>query len=127
MDNTRPTPPGTVHPTPEAGPVTPPTMQDHFAQSTSDAQSAAASQTETTPEATVTAVSAGTGSHEQQSRQSERSPDEVAQELGERLKPVLAAAEDVAVKALDLSAKGLSMLVNKLEERRRQRDSSESS
>ena len=128
MDNTRPTPPGTVQPTPEAGPVTPPTMQDHFAQPTSGTQSAAASQTEMTPEATVTAASAGTGSgNQQQGQQSGQTPDAAAQELGERLKPVLAAAEDVAVKALDLSAKGLSRLVDRLEERRRQRDSSESS
>ena len=128
MDYTRPNPPGTVQPTPEAGPITPPTMQDHFAQSSSDAQSAAASQTQMTPEATVTAASAGAGSRDQQqSQQSERTPEEVAQELGERLKPVLAAAEDVAVKALDLSAKGLSRLIARLEERLRQRDSSESS
>ncbi|MDQ3695696.1 MAG: hypothetical protein M3464_19075, partial [Chloroflexota bacterium] len=57
----------------------------------------------------------------------ERSADEIAKDLGERLKPVAAAAEEVATKALDLSAKGLSRLVDKLERRRRDRDDTEPS
>ena len=143
-DNTRPfpTPTGDVHSTPEAGPLTPPTMRDHFATPASGEQSAAAQAgTSATPEAVVTAASSA-GATEQPTATSagasssasaggssttpggqlERDPEAIARDLGERLKPVVEAAEDVATKALDLSAKGLTKLVDILEERRRQRE-----
>jgi hypothetical protein len=124
MDNTRPTQPGTVYSTPEAGPLNPPSVPDHFGRTASSGQPAAEGLS--TPEATVTRASAGSGPGEEQP-QDERTPEEAAQELGDRLKPVLEAAEDVATKALDVTARGLGRLVDKLEERRRHRDSSDSS
>ena len=49
--------------------------------------------------------------------------EEMARDVAQRLKPVAVAAEDVAAKAVNLSAKGLSRLARILEERRRQRGS----
>jgi hypothetical protein len=147
-DNSRPTstPTGNVESTPEAGPLTPPTMRDHFATPGAGEQSAAAQAgTSATPEAVVTAASSAgateqptatsagsgagagaggsnaSGSSATPGGQPERDPEAIARDLGERLKPVVEAAEDVATKALDLSAKGLTKLVDMLEERRRQR------
>lgn len=148
MDNTRPTPTGNVESTPEAGPLTPPTMRDHFADPIQGQQSAAAQAgTTSTPEAVVTAAaSTSTGATEQPTASSghqatggpggtsddwstkaggppreELDPEAIAKDVATRLKPVVEAAEDVATKALDLSAKGLSKLVDMLEERRRHR------
>ncbi len=50
-----------------------------------------------------------------------------ARELAEQLKPVAVAAEEVAVKAVDLSAKGLTRLSAYLEKRRQERQSTPSS
>ncbi len=50
-----------------------------------------------------------------------------ARELAEQLKPVAVAAEEVAVKAVDLSAKGLTRLSAYLEKRRQDRQSTPSS
>lgn len=139
------TPQGTVYSTPEGGPVTPPTMRDHFTEPIPGYQPAASAQaaTTTTPEAEVTGAStspasssgsqvpiridvSGSGSSGQSGGakpgQPDIDPEEIARDVVERLKPVLDAAEDVAAKALDLSAKGLTSLVEKLEERRRHRD-----
>ena len=44
--------------------------------------------------------------------------EEIGREVAERLKPVAAVAEEVAARALDLSAKGLGRLAAKLHERR---------
>ncbi len=128
MDNTRPTPTGSVHATPEAGPLTPPTMRDHFSDPIPGVHPAAAARagTSATPEAVVTGASANAASKEQ-AAEHDRTSDEIARDVGERFKPVVEAAEDVATKALDLSAKGLSKLVDMLEERRRQRDPSDPS
>jgi hypothetical protein len=127
MDDTRSTQQGNVYPTPEGGPITPPTMRDHYDPTAGGAQSDVSGQTISTPEATVTQTSAiGGGGSQSDGAKSEKSPEEAAHELGDRLKPVFAAAEDVAIKALDLSAKGLSKLGDMLEERRRGRDSSSS-
>lgn len=137
-------PQGTVYPTPEAGPLTPPTMRDHFAEPIPGYQPAVSAQaaTSTTPEAEVTGASTRTESGAQQipvridvtgsgsgsaaggakPGQPDIDPEEIARDVVERLKPVLDAAEDVATKALDLSAKGLTSLVEKLEERRRHRE-----
>jgi hypothetical protein len=127
MDDTRSTQHGNVYPTPEAGPITPPTMRDHYDQSAAGPRSDVSGQAMSTPEATVTQtnVTGGGGSGSEGTKE-ERKPEEAAHELGERLKPVLEAAEDVAVKALDLSAKGLTKLVDALEDRRRHRDSGSS-
>ena len=109
------TPTGSVLPTPEAGPLTPPSMRDHYTTTT-----------QSTPEGTVslaTPPAGGAAEGAQPGAQRPAAGDEAPHDLGERLKPVLEAAEDVAVKALDLSARGLSKLVDVLEERRRDRDS----
>lgn len=50
-----------------------------------------------------------------------------ARELAEQLKPVAVAAEEVAVKAVDLSTKGLNRLSAYLEKRRQERQSPPSS
>ena len=127
MDDTRSTQHGNVYPTPEAGPITPPTMRDHDDQSAAGPRSDVSGQAMSTPEATVTQASASGGAGSgNEGATSEKKPEDAAHELGERLKPVLEAAEDVAVKALDLSAKGLSKLVDALEDRRRNRDSGSS-
>jgi hypothetical protein len=100
MDNTGQT--GHVEATPEARPLTPPTMRDNYAGrplAGGQPEGGATGQTTSTPVP----------------------PDEIAREVAERLKPVAAAAEEVAAKAIDLSAKGLTKLAGKLEERRRQR------
>lgn len=158
MDDTRPNPipTGNVESTPEAGPLTPPTMRDHFNDplAVPGERPAAAAQagTSSTPEAVVTsASSASTGATEQPTASSgqpatgagsggasddrstiasggppreELDPEAIAKDVATRLKPVVEAAEDVATKALDLSAKGLSKLVDMLEERRSHRESS---
>lgn len=144
MDDTRSNPTGNVESTPEAGPLTPPTMRDHFADPIQGQQSAAAQAgTTSTPEAVVTAASS-TGATEQPSSAAgastgsatsskapadspELDPEAIAKDVATRLKPVVEAAEDVATKALDLSAKGLSKLVDILEERRSHRESSKPS
>lgn len=51
--------------------------------------------------------------------------DEATRELTGRLKPAAAVAEEAAARALDLSAKGLSRLATRLEERRQQRGTDE--
>ena len=122
MDTPRPNAPGHVESTPEAGPLTPPTMRDNYASPMPNQPGGA------TPEATAhaqTTGQAGGGTGQEASGGGERSPEEVAKEIGERLKPVLGAAEDAAVKVLDLSAKGLTKLVDSLEERRRPKDPSD--
>jgi hypothetical protein len=103
MDSTGPT--GHVEPTPEARPLTPPTMRDNYV-----GQPLAGNQLQGQ-------TTAG------QTTSSQVPPEEVAREVAERLKPVAAAAEEVAAKALDFSARGLTKLASKLEERRRQRES----
>ena len=111
MDDT-PTTAGTGHvePTPEARPLKPPTMQDHLT-----GQGAANTQSGQGPQGGSGSVGgAGYAAPEDK-------VEEIGREVTERLKPVAAAAEEVAAKALDLSAKGLHKLVDKLEERRRQR------
>ncbi len=50
-----------------------------------------------------------------------------AREIAEQLKPVALAAEEAAVKAVDLSAKGLNRLSAFLEKRRQERQSTRSS
>jgi hypothetical protein len=97
---------GHVEPTPEARPLTPPTMRDHYV-----GQPLAGAQPQ---------GPAATAGH---TTSSQVPPEEIAREVAERLKPVAAAAEEVAAKALDFSAKGLTKLAGKLEERRRQRGS----
>lgn len=154
MTDHKPTPQGTVYSTPEGGPITPPTMKDHFAEPILGYQPATSAQA-STPEAEVVGASAApaastspaasastssqvpvrieipaadAGSKPEGARpgQPDIDPEELARDVVERLKPVLDAAEDVATKALDLSAKGLSSLVEKLEERRRLREAADS-
>ena len=111
MDDTRTTGgTGHVEPTPEARPLRPPTMQDHFA-----GQGAAGTESGQGTQAS-SGTTAGAGSAAPQEK-----AEEIGREVAERLKPVAAAAEGVVARALDLSAKGLHKLVDKLEERRRQR------
>jgi hypothetical protein len=148
MDDQRQTPQGNVFSTPEGGPLTPPTMREHFAAPIPGYQPAASAQaaTTSTPEAEVVGASAspesGSSTHVPiridvrgndsgsqtggaKPGQPDIDPEEVARDVVERLKPVLDAAEDVATKALDLSAKGLTSLVEKLEERRRHREAAD--
>ncbi len=148
MSDQRPTPQGNVYSTPEGGPLTPPTMREHFAEPIPGYQPAT-SATTGTPEAEVIGSSAspeaspgsqqvpirinvgGSDSSSQsgsaKSGQPEIDPEEIARDVVERLKPVLDAAEDVATKALDLSARGWPWLVEPPDERRRQRESADSS
>lgn len=101
MDETRSSAPGHVEPTPEAEPLDP------------------AASTGAPP---VPATTQSSGSDAQGSAPEDR-VGEMGRDLGQRLKPVAAVAEDVAAKALDLSAKGLGRLAAILQERRQRRDS----
>ena len=72
----------------------------------------------------------GGSSHQGTGRGTKSGQDPVAdraRELAEQLKPVAMAAEEVAVKAVDLSAKGLNRLSAYLEKRRRERQPTPSS
>jgi hypothetical protein len=105
MDETRvPNPGGTFEPTPEATPISDQTPVPVASAgtggpgATSDAQGGTA----------ATGQTGGEGG-------------DFAHDLAERLKPVAAAAEEVAARAVDLSSKGLEKVASFLEERRRQR------
>ena len=120
MDRTqRPT--GIIEPTPEARPLTPPTMQQHFAdpiQFPGSAGQAASKPTGQQTEQTVgQAGSQGAGGR----LGHKPSAEEVGREVADKLKPVAVAAEEVTARVLDLTAKGLTKLAGMLEERRHQR------
>lgn len=122
---------GHVEETPEAGPLTPPTMQDHYAgtppagEGPRQAAPRAGGAFPDSPAAPQERGGGGAGGAGDAGRQAQDRAEEVGRELTERLKPVAAAAEDVAAKALDASAKGLGLLARKLEERRRRRAAGE--
>lgn len=109
MDQTRSSAPGHVEPTPEAEPLDP----------------AGSSVVPSSPSFERVGASDATGSEAPQSDPDDR-VGAIGRDLGQRLKPVAAAAEDVAAKALDLSAKGLNRLAAMLQERRNSRDSDRS-
>ena len=113
MDETRRTRrTGHVEPTPEARPLTPPTMQDHFA-----GQGAPTAGGSTAGQTAQAGAAGGAGSSAPHDK-----AEEIGREVTERLKPVAAAAEEVAAKGNDISAKVLHKLVDMLEERRRHRE-----
>lgn len=101
MDETRSSAPGHVEPTPEIDPFDP--AGSPIAPSSP-------------PLGGADATGSGTPSADPDNR-----VGAIGRDLGQRLKPVAAAAEDVAAKALDLSAKGLNRLAAILQERRSQR------
>jgi hypothetical protein len=102
--------PGQVEPTPEAQPLTPPTMQEHFTGDVTSPASASSGQGQ--EEGQGNGASPG-GKSGNQAR-----AEEIGREMIERLKPVLVIAGDLAVKALNLTAKGVSKAASKLQERR---------
>lgn len=112
---------GHVEETPEASPLTPPTMRDNYAaplDSPSESAAAAGSDADaSSSSSSADSWSAGAGS------EGSGSTSGRAADVADRLKPVVTAAEEVAAKALDASAKGLGFLARKLEERRQHRNS----
>lgn len=86
---------------------------------------------EPTPEARPTAAgptpAGGTERPEPEPLIPQDRPDDIGRDVADRLKPVAAAAEGIAAKAVDLSTKGLGKLAAMLEERRRQRQGGDES
>lgn len=111
---------GHVEETPEARPLTPPTMQENYAGPIGGAEPAPPSAPPPSPSRDWESGS-GFGSGSGSGSGASDGDGKGAEEIAERLKPVVAAAEGIAAKALEASTKGLGILARKLEERRRQR------
>ena len=103
-----PGPTGHVESTPEAQPLDP-----NPAQSVGGNAGQTASAPSSGPQNQQASSQSAAGGQAPQDR-----AEEIGREVAERLKPVAAVAEEVAARALDLSAKGLSRLAAKLQERR---------
>ncbi len=105
-----PGPTGHVEATPEAQPLDPASASSAggTGQATGSSSDQAGSQSASQP--------SGGGQAAGQAPQDRA--EEIGREVAERLKPVAAVAEEVAARALDLSAKGLGRLSAKLHERR---------
>ena len=102
-----PGPTGHVEATPEAQPLDPsPAWSPGGGTGNSSGQPSG-------PSASGQPSGAAAGSQAPQDR-----AEEIGREVAQRLKPVAAVAEEVAARALDLSAKGLGRLAAKLHERR---------
>ena len=116
MDDTRsPGQSGHIDPTPEARPLSPAGPTPAPGTGTGGAQSSSGA-----------TDGQGGGPGAAQDRPPlvpEDRTDDIGRDVAERLKPVAEAAEGIAAKAVDLSAKGLTRLSAILEQRRRQRES----
>jgi len=113
MDETRSSAPGHVEPTPEAEPLDP---------AASPGSPAAQPPAVVPPEPTQAQSSDTSGPSGAPSAAPQDRVGQIGRDLGQRLKPVAAAAEGIAAQALNLSAKGLGRLAAMLQERRRRRD-----